>query len=191
MGVQFTGGKRTGMADESQTNENRRAVRRRTLKEGTIVFDDGQHTMQCKILDTSETGARLHVPDVMFMPEQFLFKIRCGAIRNCQVIWKDGPTVGVQFTGGEGTGMADGSQTNENRRAVRRPTVKEGMIVFNHGHCTMQCKILDTSETGARLHVPEVLFMPEQFLLKIPDGAMRNCEVIWKKGPTVGVQFTD
>ena len=85
------------MAEESKTNDQRRAARRRTLKEGTIVFDDGQCTMQCKILDTSDTGARLHVPNVMFMPEQFLLKVRYGAIRNCEVIWQKGPTVGVQF----------------------------------------------------------------------------------------------
>ena len=64
-------------------------------------------------------------------------------------------------------------------------------IVFDDGRCTMKCKILDTSETGARLHVANVMFMPEQFLLKIRYGGMHNCDVVWQKGPTVGVEFTD
>ena len=79
------------------------------LKEGTIVFDDGQCTMKCKILDISKTGVRLHVPNMMLMPEQVLFKIRYGAIRNGEVIWKKGPTVGR---------AVHGRQKNRNGRRI-------------------------------------------------------------------------
>ena len=85
------------MSEDDQGSERRSAKRRRTLKEGTIVFDGGQRTLPCRILDISDTGARLSVPNVIFMPEEFQLKVRYGGVRDCEVAWQRGQTVGVRF----------------------------------------------------------------------------------------------
>ena len=85
------------MTSGSDPGNQRSEPRRRTLKEGTIVFDGGQRTLPCRILDISESGARLNVPNVIFMPEEFQLRVRYGGIKDCEVVWQRGQTVGVRF----------------------------------------------------------------------------------------------
>jgi hypothetical protein len=70
----------------------------------------------------------------------------------------------------------------ERRRAQRRRTLKNAVIVYNNGYCTMGCQILDMSDTGAKL----LLLCPTEFVLKPQVGEPRYCEVAWRKGTRIG-----
>jgi hypothetical protein len=77
----------------------------------------------------------------------------------------------------------------ELRGAPRRRTLKSAVIVYNNGHSTMGCQILDMSDTGAKLMPADLLLCPKEFLLKPQVGEPRYCEVAWRKGTKVGVYY--
>jgi hypothetical protein len=77
----------------------------------------------------------------------------------------------------------------ERRRAPRRRTLKTALIVFNNGHSTMGCQILDMSATGAKLMPADLLLCPKEFVLKPQIGEPRYCEVAWRKGARIGVYY--
>ena len=62
------------MADR-EIEPNRRGVdRRRVLKKGLILFNEGRSSIGCHIQDISETGAKLVPVDVFSCPSEFLLK---------------------------------------------------------------------------------------------------------------------
>ena len=80
-------------------------------------------------------------------------------------------------------------KVGEKRQAHRTRVIKKAMVVFNGGHCSMDCQVLDLSEIGARLKPDDILVCPEQFTLKFPHGSVHLCEVRWRKGNILGVRF--
>ena len=82
--------------DEAQA-DRRRAARKRTLKQGQIIFRDGQCVLDCAVLDISETGAKLKPSDVLLCPAEFLLRVKFGPTRACEVVWQSGGVLGVAF----------------------------------------------------------------------------------------------
>jgi hypothetical protein len=80
----------------------------------------------------------------------------------------------------------DGSQR---RQSPHRQVIKGALIVFQKGNCSMRCRILDLSETGAMLAPIDILLCPREFVLKPDVGEPRNCEVRWRKADRLGVPF--
>src|SRR3954469_6527795 len=56
----------------------------------------------------------------------------------------------------------------QRRQSSRRRVLKNALIVFEQGKCTMRSRILDVSDTGALLAPSDVLLCPKEFVLK-PD----------------------
>ena len=54
---------------------------------------------RCKVMDLSESGARLGISDVRNLPPQFnLYLARIGqSAHQCRIIWQRGNEVGVEF----------------------------------------------------------------------------------------------
>jgi hypothetical protein len=63
------------------------------------------------------------------------------------------------------------------------------MIVFNDGHCTLGCQILDISDTGAKVRPSDIFLCPGEFVLQPKIGTARACEVVWRKNDKVGVRY--
>lgn len=80
-------------------------------------------------------------------------------------------------------------RARERRRGPRRHVVKEAQIVFDGGHSTIGCNILNCSETGALLMPRDIMSCPKEFTLKPRIGSARACEVIWRSATKVGVRF--
>ncbi|MGH7100608.1 MAG: hypothetical protein ACREE4_23570 [Stellaceae bacterium] len=78
---------------------------------------------------------------------------------------------------------------SERRERARRRVLKSALIVFRGGHCTMGCQILNTSDTGALVMPADVILCPNEFVLKPQIGPARDCEVVWRKGTTLGVRY--
>jgi hypothetical protein len=78
----------------------------------------------------------------------------------------------------------------EARVAPRRRMLKSGTIAYNDRHVTIACILRDMSATGARLRVEGSITAPDTFELLIPlDGLEANCQVVWRSGHELGIQF--
>ncbi len=77
----------------------------------------------------------------------------------------------------------------ERRRSTRAKTIKKGQIVWQDGHCDMDCLILDLSDGGARLQPEDVLKCPERFTLKTLSGDIYHCRVARRTAKDLGVMF--
>lgn len=77
----------------------------------------------------------------------------------------------------------------DRRGAARKRTLQKGDISFLDSHASIECVILDISETGARLRPVDVKSCPEKFRLRGPDGRTRLCELIWRTSKQIGVRF--
>lgn len=81
--------------------QDRRAIRKRTLKEGRIVLSD-RSTIDCTIRDLGEGGAKLVFDGLTSLPESFeLLIVADNKLMPAQLLWRRGLSVGVAFTGPE------------------------------------------------------------------------------------------
>ena len=79
---------------------------------------------------------------------------------------------------------------SESRSGQRRRMLKQGQIVTNLGHSTVDCLVRDISVGGARLKVENGLAVPGQFdLLLVTENSRAPAQVVWRKGTEVGVRF--
>ena len=77
----------------------------------------------------------------------------------------------------------------DRRTSPRRRLIRRGKIIFQNRNCIMGCVILDISEGGARIQPLDTAYLPEEFTLRVRDGEVRSCELIWRNGDVVGVRF--
>ena len=80
------------------SEEHRASPRRRTLKGGRIVINNGFSTFECTVRNLSETGARLKVASIIGLPDSFDLVMEDGTRHHCRIAWKSETEVGVTFT---------------------------------------------------------------------------------------------
>ena len=95
----------------------------------------------------------------------------------------------VRPTGGPARGPC---VLNDRRKSSRIAISGRAKIQAHAGALPRDCWISDISDGGVRLHA-EYVEVPDQFLLVLPDNAMRprECRVIWRLGCEVGAEFID
>lgn len=83
--------------------------------------------------------------------------------------------------------MAAAAKKRETRKSVRQP----GWITLEGGFAVRPCVVQDLSSTGARVTVDDPNVLPAKLRLAFTRDARtgRNCEVVWRRGKTVGVKF--
>ena len=62
-------------------------------------------------------------------------------------------------------------------------------IVFDGGRSHFDCVIRDLSDGGAKLQMPTVRGVPDQFDLMVPGHRPQHCRVAWRALKEIGVQF--
>lgn len=77
----------------------------------------------------------------------------------------------------------------ERRDSPRQRVLIAAQIIFLNGYSSMNCRILDVSETGALVQPADIVLCPNRFLLKPSFGAAQHCEVVWRKGDRIGVRY--
>ena len=79
---------------------DRRAIRRhRTLKGGSISFNNGNASYQCTVKNVSETGALLRLGDTTGVPSEFDFAVTGEAKKShARLVWRKANTIGIQLT---------------------------------------------------------------------------------------------
>ncbi|MCL2385142.1 MAG: PilZ domain-containing protein, partial [Alphaproteobacteria bacterium] len=75
----------------------RRNDRRRTLKEGQIVFNDRQSVIDCVVRNLSDKGACLEVTSPIGIPDFFDLDLGQSGFRSCRIAWRKSRRIGVTF----------------------------------------------------------------------------------------------
>jgi hypothetical protein len=78
------------------------------------------------------------------------------------------------------------------KRDVRRSVQQAGWITLEGGFAARQCTVLDLSTTGAKIVVddPGSVTTSKIRLAFARDARTgRDCEVVWRRGKTLGVRF--
>jgi len=77
------------------------------------------------------------------------------------------------------------------RRSVRRAIGYRARIVASDGSWTRDCRVLDVSQSGAKLAIDQPAELPSDFILALSErgAAMRRCHVVWTAEREIGVKF--
>ncbi len=83
--------------------------------------------------------------------------------------------------------MAGATKKREARKSLSRP----GWITFDGGFAARPCVVQDMSSTGAKITIQDPNVLPARLRLAFARDARtgRNCEVVWRRGSSVGVKF--
>jgi hypothetical protein len=81
------------------SSNRRRSVRRAIGYGATIVAPDGAWTRKCRVVDISQSGAKLALEDLSELPRDFILMLseRGGPKRRCRVVWTESDQIGVKF----------------------------------------------------------------------------------------------
>jgi diguanylate cyclase (GGDEF)-like protein len=78
--------------------ERRKTSRHRTLRRGTILFNDGRSAIDCTVRNMSEGGGCLEVENPIGPPDRFELTVAGeGLNKKCEVAWRSGKRIGVSF----------------------------------------------------------------------------------------------
>jgi hypothetical protein len=80
-----------------------------------------------------------------------------------------------------------GAKKREARKSLRQP----GWITLDGGFAVRTCVVEDLSTSGAKISVEDNNTLPAKLRLAFTRDARngRACEVVWRRGKTVGVKF--
>src|SRR3954462_7842711 len=79
--------------------------------------------------------------------------------------------------------------TMEDRRKSTRAEVNEIGFIFCAGSST-RCQIVNISDHGAAIDVPEASCIPQRFrLMTESDRKIHSCTITWMKQNRIGVEF--
>ncbi|MCK1404956.1 PilZ domain-containing protein [Bradyrhizobium sp. 76] len=75
------------------------------------------------------------------------------------------------------------------RREARRSRHQSAWIILVGG-AHRECRVMDLSESGAKLFAVVTVDLPTKFELAfVQGGTRRRCDVMWRRGKMLGVQF--
>jgi hypothetical protein len=75
------------------------------------------------------------------------------------------------------------------RRKHLRAEVDETAYLSSRGAST-RCRVVNISEDGAAIDVPNAAYVPDQFqLMTEKDRLIRNCRLVWIQKNRIGVAF--
>lgn len=78
------------------------------------------------------------------------------------------------------------------KRDARRSVQQAGWITLDGGFAARPCQVLDLSASGAKITVADPTSITTKLRLGFSrDGRSgRPCDVVWRRGQTLGIKFT-
>jgi hypothetical protein len=87
------------ISTEEVMDERRKLPRRRTLKAGSITFNQDSG-VDCRVRNLSPIGACLEVASQVGIPDDFVLVVETDHVKMpCHVIWRTATRLGVAFNG--------------------------------------------------------------------------------------------
>ena len=77
------------------------------------------------------------------------------------------------------------------KREVRKSLRPPGWITLDGGFAARRCVVHNMSSTGAKITIDDPNMLPAKLRLAFTRDARtgRPCEVVWRRGKSVGVKF--
>jgi PilZ domain len=76
------------------------------------------------------------------------------------------------------------------RQQVRRRRHQAAWIKLENGTANCKCQVEDVSRTGAKITLDRAVEVGKLFdIAFVPRAAGRRCEVVWRRGNTLGIRF--
>ena len=77
------------------------------------------------------------------------------------------------------------------KREARKSVHQAGWITLDGGFAARPCVVQDLSSTGAKITVDDGNVLAGRLRLAFSRDARtgRNCEVVWRRGKSVGIRF--
>jgi len=77
------------------------------------------------------------------------------------------------------------------KRGVRKSLRQPGWITLDGGFAARPCVVQDMSATGAKITIDDPNMLPAKLRLALSRDARtgRPCEVVWRRGKSVGIKF--
>jgi hypothetical protein len=81
--------------------------------------------------------------------------------------------------------------SSNKKRETRKSLSQPGWITLDGGFAARQCVVKDLSTTGAKVTIDDPNSLPAKLRLAFSRDARtgRRCEVVWRRGKSVGVKF--
>jgi hypothetical protein len=166
----------------SQALPNYRFSADRAVRDfGNIEEQDGWLTINLRDLKKASIILRPVRGELRVEPSIFRSPRKAGKLHASEA--------STNVSGAVGSAFAAGAGNSDRRCGDRRQVLKSAMIVFNDGHCTLGCRILNVSDTGALVMPSDLFLCPDEFVLKPKVGSPRDCEIVWRKNDRVGVRY--
>jgi hypothetical protein len=88
-------------------------------------------------------------------------------------------------------GTSDMALLSSKKRETRKSLSQPGWITLEGGFAARQCVVQDLSTTGAKVTIDDPNSLPTKLRLAFSRDARtgRRCEVVWRRGKSVGVKF--
>src|SRR3984893_7852295 len=134
----------------------------------------------CRIRELSS-----YRPTSCCVPRNSCSNFKIGEPRHCEVMWRRGAKIGVRYVIQQPATMPE-----ERRHHPRRRAPQKAVIIYNNGHSSMRCQIVDISDTRAYLMPADISLCPREFVLKLQSGETRHCAVMWRRETQMGVHYT-
>ena len=79
----------------------------------------------------------------------------------------------------------------DKKREPRKSLGQSGWITLEGGFAARRCVVQDISTTGAKITVDDPNVLPARWRLAFARDARtgRTCQVVWRRGKSVGVKF--
>lgn len=79
-----------------------------------------------------------------------------------------------------------------NRSEARKIANGRGRLIFVDKKVFLDCTVLDTSHSGARIRLNRKCALPSQlYLLNVRNRSVHPATVVWENGEHAGLQFSD
>lgn len=93
----------------------------------------------------------------------------------------------LSLVAGEVLQMALGTKKRETRKSLHQ----SGWITLEGGFAARPCVVHDISTAGAKVTIDDPNTLPAKLKLAFSRDARtgRNCEVVWRRGKSVGIKF--
>jgi hypothetical protein len=77
------------------------------------------------------------------------------------------------------------------KREARKSVRQSGWITLDGGFAARPCTVLDLSSAGAKITIDDPQGVPAKMRLAFSRDVRtgRTCEVVWRRGKTLGVKF--
>lgn len=81
------------------------------------------------------------------------------------------------------------TKKRESRKSLKQPA----WITLDGGFAVRHCLVQNISSAGAKLTLDDAAALPATIRLAFSRDARtgRHCQVVWRRGASVGVKFTD